>query len=31
MSPPLVIEREELDTLIEVLHRELAATPALVG
>jgi putrescine aminotransferase len=31
MSPPLVIEREELDTLVEVLGNELAATPALVA
>lgn len=28
MSPPLVIERSELDQIVEVLDRELAATPA---
>jgi putrescine aminotransferase len=27
LSPPLVIEREELDTILEVLQRELARTP----
>ncbi len=29
MSPPLVIERDDLDTIVEVLERELAKTPAL--
>jgi beta-alanine--pyruvate transaminase len=27
MSPPLVIEREQLDRVLEVLHTELARTP----
>ena len=31
MSPPLVIEREELDTVIEVIHREITASPPLYG
>jgi PLP-dependent transaminase len=30
LSPPLVIEREELDELLGVLHTELQATPAAV-
>jgi putrescine aminotransferase len=30
MSPPLVIEREQLDTIADVLARELARTPATV-
>jgi putrescine aminotransferase len=31
LSPPLVIEREEIDELLSVLHRELQATPAPVA
>jgi putrescine aminotransferase len=31
LSPPLVIEREEIDTIVEVLRRELAKTPAVVA
>jgi adenosylmethionine-8-amino-7-oxononanoate aminotransferase len=31
MSPPLVIEREEIDTMVEVLRRELAATAAVAA
>jgi putrescine aminotransferase len=31
MSPPLVIERDEIDTIVEVLRRELAATTALAA
>jgi putrescine aminotransferase len=31
MSPPLVISRQELDTLVEILGRELARTPAAVA
>jgi putrescine aminotransferase len=31
MSPPLVITREEVDTLVGVLHDELAATTALAA
>jgi adenosylmethionine-8-amino-7-oxononanoate aminotransferase len=27
LSPPLVIERAEIDTMLEVLERELARTP----
>jgi adenosylmethionine-8-amino-7-oxononanoate aminotransferase len=27
MSPPLVIEASQIDTIVEVLQRELAATP----
>jgi adenosylmethionine-8-amino-7-oxononanoate aminotransferase len=30
MSPPLVIEEEDLDRIVHVLHAELARTPALV-
>jgi adenosylmethionine-8-amino-7-oxononanoate aminotransferase len=29
MSPPLVIEEDDLDRIVEVLHAELARTPAL--
>jgi putrescine aminotransferase len=31
MSPPLVIERDDLDTIVEVLARELAATRQLAA
>jgi putrescine aminotransferase len=31
LSPPLVIEREQLDRVVEVIGRELAATPALAA
>jgi putrescine aminotransferase len=31
MSPPLVIERGDLDTIVDVLHRELSRTPAAVA
>jgi putrescine aminotransferase len=31
LSPPLVIEPDDLDTIVEVLQRELAATPALAA
>jgi PLP-dependent transaminase len=31
MSPPLVISREQIDTIVEVLESELATTTALVA
>jgi adenosylmethionine-8-amino-7-oxononanoate aminotransferase len=31
MSPPLVIEAEDIDTIVDVLHRELSRTPAAVA
>jgi adenosylmethionine-8-amino-7-oxononanoate aminotransferase len=31
MSPPLVIEESELDTIVEVVGQELAATPVAVA
>ena len=31
LSPPLVIERDDLDLIVSVLHDELAATPAAVA
>jgi adenosylmethionine-8-amino-7-oxononanoate aminotransferase len=31
MSPPLVIEEQDIDTMVEVLGRELARTRAAVA
>jgi adenosylmethionine-8-amino-7-oxononanoate aminotransferase len=31
LSPPLVIERDQIDQIVEVLGRELAATEAVAA